>query len=228
MKRILVVTAFLVTQVIPAICTAASARQGGYMSAFLGVNVNSDTDVASTDFIANRDFSDRVAFDPSLNIGATAGYDFGMVRLEGELSFKHAGIRSVTSQIDGFQFHNVNGSIGASTLLLNGFYDLHNDSRFTPYLGGGIGFASLYLSDTTGIDTRGVASRVTLYGAENDTVFAWQVGTGVAIALNHQCSLDLGYRYFMTGKGNFDSDLGIATSMRFVGHNVAAGIRLNF
>jgi opacity protein-like surface antigen len=230
MKRTLVVIAALTSLAIPAICPAASARPGAYMSGFLGLNVNPDTNVASTDLVPPpEDFNDRVEFDPNINIGATAGYDFGIVRLEGELSYKQAGIGSVTSQSDGFRFHNVNGSIGALAMMFNGFFDLHNNSSFTPYLGGGIGFAGLHLSDTTGIDTRGgAAQKITLYGAGDDTVFAYQVGTGVEIALNQQCSLDIGYRYFVTDRANFDSDLAIMTGLKFESHNATVGVRFKY
>lgn len=226
MKRILVVIAALTTLAIPAICPAASARPGAYVSGFIGINVNPDANVASSDFVTNKDFNDRVEFDPNINIGGTGGYDFGIVRLEGELSYKHAGIGSVTSQSSGLRFRNVNGSVGALAVLANGFIDLHNDSRVTPYVGGGIGFASLHLSDTTGIN--GSAQRVTLYGAADDTVFAYQAGAGVEIALNRQCSLDIGYRYFATDRANFDSDLAITTNLKFESHNAALGFRFKF
>lgn len=230
MKKTLIVIAALTTLAIPAICPAASVRPGAYVSGFLGLNVNPDANVASTDFVPPpQDFNDRVEFDPNINIGGTAGYDFGIVRLEVELSYKNAGIGSVTSQSDGFRFHNVDGSIEALAMMFNGFFDLHNNSPFTPYLGGGLGFATLYLSDTTGIDTRGGATqRITLYGLGDDTVFAYQVGTGVEIALNRQCSLDIGYRYFVTDRANFDSDLAITTSLKFESHNAALGFRFKY
>jgi opacity protein-like surface antigen len=225
MKKSLVAIAALTTLATPVICTAAHVRPGGYMSGFVGINVNQDANVASTDFVTNRDFSDQVEFDPGINIGGTAGYNFGIARLEGELSYKHAGIGSVTSQ-SGFRFRNVNGDIGALAMMLNGFLDLHNNSRLTPYLGGGIGFASLHLSDTTGFNSNG--ERVILYGAADDTVFAYQAGAGVEIALDRRYSLDIGYRYFVTGRGNFDSDLPITTSLKFRSHNAALGFRYRF
>ena len=222
MKRTFVVIAALTALAIPAICTAASARPGAYVSGFLGINVNPDANVTSTDFVPPpQDFNDRVEFDPNINIGGSAGYDFGIVRMEGELSYKNAGIGSVTSKNDGFRFHNVNGSIGALAMMFNGFFDLHNNSPFTPYLGGGIGFAGLHLSDTT---SRGEP----LYGAADDTVFAYQAGAGIEIALNPQCSLDIGYRYFVTDRANFDSDLDIVTNLKFESHNAAVGFRFKY
>jgi opacity protein-like surface antigen len=221
-----IIIAVLALVAVPVICPAASVRPGPYVSGFIGVNVNQDTDVASTDFVTNRSFNDHVEFDPNIDIGGTAGYDFGTVRLEGELTYKHAGIKSITSQSSGSSFRNVDGSLGAFAMLFNGFFDLHNKSQVTPYLGGGIGFASLHLSETTGIDNLGQS--LILYGAGDDTVFAYQVGTGVEIAINRQFSLDLGYRYFATDSGRFDSDLGITTRLRFASHNAALGFRFRF
>lgn len=227
MKRILVAIAVL-TLAFPVICPAASAYPGAYVSGFLGINVTPDSNVASTDFITGSSFNDRVEFDPGISIGGTAGYDFGIVRLEGELSYKHAEIKSITDQ-NGFRFRNVDGNIGAQAMMFNGFFDLHNNSRITPYLGGGIGFAGLYLSDTTGIDTSsGFAQRIILYGDSDDTVFAYQLGAGMEIDLNRLLSLDIGYRYFLTDRAIFDSDLGISTSMKFKSHNANLGFRFKF
>ena len=220
MKRALAAIAFLSTLALPAISPAASDYPGGYMSGFLGINVNSDTNASGTDFFLNEDFNDRVEFDPGISFGGTAGYDFGAVRLEGELSYKHAGIGSITSQ-NGFRFRNVNGGIGATAMMFNGFFDLHNNSRLTPYLGGGIGFAGLHLSDTTTLGEP-------LYGAADDTVFAYQLGAGVEIDLNRFYSLDIGYRYFATDTATFDSDLDISTSMKFESHNATLGFRFKF
>jgi len=220
MKRALVAIAILSTLAVPAICPAASAYPGAYMSGFLGINVNSDTNTSGTDFFLNEDFNDRVEFDPGISIGGTAGYDFGIVRLEGELSYKNAEIGSVTSQ-NGFQFRNVDGRIGAGAMMFNGFFDLHNNSRLTPYLGGGVGFAGLHLSDTTSLG-------VPLYGDADDTVFAYQLGAGVEIDLNRFYSLDIGYRYFVTDRATFDSDLDISTSLKFESHNATLGFRFKF
>jgi opacity protein-like surface antigen len=176
---------------IPALAMAAPPRPGAYVSAFIGAGVPSGADANSFDFVTGQPFNDRVEFDPGYYLGATGGYDFGMLRLEGELSYKNSEIKSITSNLDGTRLRNLNGDIGALAFMANGFFDFHNQSIMTPYIGGGVGFASLHLSDTT-------SGNVIVYGAADDTVFAWQAGAGVEIALNRQVSLDLGYRYFGT------------------------------
>ena len=219
MKKNIITIITLISFAVPAICSAAPARPGAYMSGFIGISVPSSEDASTFD--SNGSFNDRVEFDPNINIGGTGGYDFGIVRLEGELSYKNADLKTITDQTSGIRYHNVDGNLGALALMVNGFFDLHNDSRVTPYLGGGIGFASLHLSDTF------TQASLPIYGAGDATVFAYQAGAGVAIALNQRVSLDIGYRYFGTGRGDFDSDLS-TTSMKFESHNAALGVRYKF
>jgi opacity protein-like surface antigen len=214
---------------LPAICQSDSGIPGAYVSGFIGVHVPADTDVPSTDFFTNESYNDRVEFDPGINIGGTGGYDFGIVRLESELSYKHSTIKTITDQTTGIRFRNPNGEIEVMAFMFNGFIDLHNNSQLTPYLGGGVGLASIYLSDTYGITTSGGTSNITrLYGAGNDTVFAYQVGAGLDIALNRRFSLDVGYRYFGSNRADFNSDLDISSSMRFVSHTSTLGFRYRY
>jgi opacity protein-like surface antigen len=225
MKRSLIVFATIVSFVVPAVCTAAPIHPGAYVSGFLGVSGASDTDVDGTDFLAPPPaaFNDRVRFDPGIFVGGTGGYDFGVVRVEGELSYKHAEIRSITES--GFRFGNPNGNVGAFAVMFNSFFDLHNQSPVTPYFGGGIGFAALHISDTFGTTSGG--NRALLYEDDDTTVFAYQAGAGLEVALNRRISLDVGYRYFGTSRATFDSTA-ITTSFRYDSHNGMVGVRVKF
>ena len=233
MKNQVIVIAALVVLAIPALCAAIPARPGPYVSGFLGVSLPRDTDVTSSDLSNNNlpnnvPFNDRVEFDPGLSIGGTGGYDFGFLRLEGELSYKYAEIAAITDDT-GYRFRNVNGNLGALAMMFNAFFDLHNDSPVTPYCGGGIGFATLYLSNTFGIDTRdGVTNRVLLYPRDDTTVFAYQAGAGLEIAIHRKLSMDLGYRYFGTAKGTFDKDTTRNVDLKFESHNATLGVRVKF
>ncbi len=222
MKAQFIVLAALVTLMIPTICAATPPRLGPYVSGFIGVSVPQNTDVNSYDF-AGTSFNDRVEFDPGINIGGTAGFDFGIVRLEGELSYKHGEMATITDQINGQRYHNADGTLGALAMMFNAFFDLHNASPVTPYFGGGIGFAAMHLSDTFVAEFG-----PPIYQEDDDSVFAYQVGAGLEIALNRMLSLDLGYRYFATTKANFGSDLDIATDLKLKSHNAAVGFRVKF
>jgi opacity protein-like surface antigen len=228
MKRMLFIVAALASFAIPAIGHAAPPKPGPYVSGFIGITVPQDADVTGFDTgITPPDINDRVEYDPGINIGGTGGYDFGYIRLEGELSYKHAEVSSVSDRVSGDSFIKTDGSIGVFAVMANGFVDLHNDSPVTPYFGGGIGFATLHLDDTFATQ-RSTGSRVLLYPSDDDTVFAYQAGAGLEIALNRRLSLDLGYRYFATDKANFDDDLETTTNLKYESHNFAVGVRVKF
>ncbi|MBT1075100.1 outer membrane protein [Geobacter grbiciae] len=219
MKRILIAAAAIAIWGMPAMSQATPARPGGYFSGFLGVSIPRDADVSGTD--SGTSFNDRVEFDPGIAVGGTAGYDYGFLRLEGELSYRHSEIKSVTAS-DGYRFHGVDGDLGALAVMANAFVDMHNQSPITPYVGGGVGFAVLNLGNTTSTELD------PLYEKGDDTVFAYQAGAGVEIALNPIMSLDLGYRYFGTSKATFDEGVVTATKFRFESHNALMGLRVKF
>lgn len=233
MKRSLIAVAVVVSFAVPAICPAAPIRPGPYVSGFLGVSVPQNTDATFTVFGGDT-FNDRVEFDPSINIGGTGGYDFGFVRLEGELSYKRGEISTLTSTnlTSGAttRLVNVDGGLGALAMMFNCFFDLHNGTPVTPYFGGGAGFAALHLDDTFGTIASGpsAGTRTQLYSSDNDTVFAYQAGAGLDIALNRRLSLDLGYRYFGTAQANFNKNFNTETTLKFESHNAAVGIRVKF
>lgn len=210
---------------LPSIGAAAEPHSGAYVSGFIGVSVPTDSSV-TTDIDNTGTYHDRVEFDPGIYIGGTGGYDFGYLRLEGEISHRNSEIDSITDKDDGFRYRRPDGNLGVTAFMANGFFDLHNDSRVTPYLGGGIGFAVLNLSDASGTDRN--YNYWDLYNEDDDTVFAYQVGAGVEIALNPRYSLDLGYRYFGTDTANFNDDIFQTSKMKFESHNVTIGFRATF
>lgn len=219
----------LAVLVLPATVFADQLRTGGYMSGFIGATVPKDIDVHTEDFIANKTYNDRVELDPGLNIGMTGGYNFGFFRLEGELSYKHGEMNEIRDLADNYRYRNVSGDIGVLAMMMNGFFDLRNDSPITPYFGGGVGYATLYLSDTYGTNTRGgFTTRDLLYSEDIASVLAYQAGGGVEIALNQVLSLDLSYRYFGTSKGKFEEDWSHTTELKYQSHNAGIGLRIKF
>ncbi len=225
MKKHLVILAALATIAVPAICSAAPSRPGPYVSGFIGVSVPQNTDVSSYNYGTDTSISDRVEFDPSVNVGATGGFDYGFIRLEGELSYKHGKIATITEQSGGqsTRLHNADGNLGALAMMFNAFIDLHNPTLITPYVGGGIGFAAMHLSDTFVSEYS-----APIYQEDDDTVFAYQAGAGLELALNRRLSLDVGYRYFATSNARFGADRTISTDLKFQSHNAAVGIRVKF
>lgn len=214
---------------IASISAAAPEVPGPYLSVFIGSSIFKDATAKNLDMQNYSAFDEKIRFDPGATFGGTGGYDFGLVRVEGEFSYKGAGIDTITSVTNSYGIRNVDGDFGVYAGMVNAFVDLHNDSRFTPYLGGGVGFATLSLSDTYGYVMTGTTTHYELLYLQNDdTVFAYQLGGGVDIALNKHFSLDLGYRYFRTNEANFDSIYPISNSLHAETHNLMVGFKVKF
>lgn len=218
MKRYMIVVAALATLLLPSLVRGEPPRPGPYVTWFVGVTVPEERHADSYDYYGSYD--DHVEFDPGIDVGGAGGYDFGYVRLEGELSYKGAEIDSVYDSTSNVTYHDMDGSLGVFAAMVNCFIDLHNTTPVTPYFGGGIGAATLYLDDT-------YSDQGKLYESDDDTVFAYQFGAGVEITLTRSLSLDLGYRYFATDEGKFE-DEGIGTRMKFESHNATVGVRFKF
>jgi opacity protein-like surface antigen len=91
------------------------------------------------------------------------------------------------------------------TLLANLYIDFHNSSDFTPYIGGGVGFAFIQaegksrieIQHNTQPDNKWIGEET--LGSKSQTNFIWQVGVGSSYAFNETVSLDLGYRFISLG-----------------------------
>ena len=227
-RRVITISTLICIAGIPAVCFASPATPGAYMSLFLGASVPQDTTATISEFNPVTTKDARVQFDPGINVGTTGGYNFGFFRLEGEMSYKRGEISEVTERTYGARYANVDGHLGAFAMMVNGFFDLHNESPVTPYLGCGIGFASLNLNNTRGVDANSGALNDHIFRSDDDFVFAYQAGAGLEFALNQRLSLDLGYRYFGTSRGSFRKDWPNSTDLKFESHNAAVGLRLKF
>ncbi len=221
MKTIIVALLALTIFSVPALSSAATGRSGPYVGGFLGTSFARDTAISGQDPSepTRFTFDENASFDPGVYVGGTGGYDFGFMRLEGELSYRNSQFDSITDSA-GSNFRGVDGNIGVFATMFNVFVDLHNSSRITPYLGGGIGFANIHMSETT--DNIGI-----LYDESDDTVFASQVGAGMDLAINSRSSIDVGYRYFITDKARLNGEI-TSSDLRFESHNVLVGFRFKF
>jgi opacity protein-like surface antigen len=179
-------------------------------------------DVTTTGFSTTpNQTNERARFDPGVYIGGAGGFDFGFLRLEGELSYKEADINSITDNTGARQYRDIDGNLGALAFMTNAFFDFHNYTPVTPYVGVGIGFATLHMSNT-------YATNGLMYPRDDDTVFAYQLGAGLDIAFNRRFSLDLGYRYFNTDWASFSRNSLTTSGVRFESHNATVGFRTKF
>ena len=145
---------------------------------------------------ATRTFDDayRVNFGTGLDVDAIAGYDFGFVRLEGELGYKHASVDSVNIPATAAPIGPTSGIVGGGRLnvlsgMINALLDFGNDDALSGYIGGGIGIADIKLS--AGTDTPGAHAF-----SDRDSHVALQAIAGVRYAVSSNIDVGLKYRHF--------------------------------
>jgi opacity protein-like surface antigen len=211
MKSMVRMKLFAAACIVVLTATAASAVEG---RPYVGISAGlfMPTDSSATD---NYGSSADIEYNTGYSISGTGGYAFSNgLRLEGELTYKQADMDKF--KIYGFS-SSINSDISALGFMANAYYDFKNTSPFTPYVGGGIGFATLYVSQA--INNYGDL----LWFDEDDTVFAYQLGAGVAFDVNKNMAIDLGYRYFGTSDPHFNT-----YEADFGSHNVSLGFRYKF
>jgi len=95
----------------------------------------------------------------------------------------------------------IRSTLGINTLFVNGYYDFHNSSAFTPYVGLGLGLSSVDMKlKGRSVDSDGDEWSYS-YGKKSTTNFAWNLSGGFSYAMTKQIDLDLGYRFAWVGEG---------------------------
>ncbi|MBQ7585136.1 MAG: porin family protein [Desulfovibrionaceae bacterium] len=111
------------------------------------------------------------------------------------------------------------------TIFANLYYDFHNDSDFTPYVGGGLGLGIIN-SKVEANTPRGSDS----YN-ENLTTFAYNLGVGCSYDFNDLVSADFGYRFVGTSYHETDKSIGnqkISLGTANYANEFSLGLRFNF
>lgn len=150
-------------------------------------------------------------------LSGDAGYAWGNgVRTEAELLYRHAQVDKVTGTNSG----TAGGGLHNKALMGNVFYDFSTGTRFTPYLGAGVG------TSLVDADAMRTVNGTTL---DDDRVaFAYQGIAGVALALEGNWDFTADYRYFATPDLKFKSSTGVRAETENTSHNLMMGIRYTF
>ena len=158
-------------------------------------------------------------------IGLAVGYDFKPahdIPLRAEFEYAWRGKK----ELDRDTTDSI--KVGAQSFFLNGYFDIHNSSPVTPYIGAGLGLASVssefqYVSDDPGVPSFSIS--------KTKTNFAWNVGVGAAWEITDSMALDLGYRYADLGKvdgSGVDEGIIISMDTKVTTHEVLLGLRFTF
>ncbi len=139
------------------------------------------------------------------SVGAGLGYRF-LPWLRGEVSLDYLDLGGADTALGPV-------SSSATVALASLYWDMITIAGFTPYVGGGVGFA---------IDT--VDGPGTVMSGRNAWNFAWAAGGGVSYALSSALSVDLSYRYVSLGAPRF-ADAGLVTADDLAAHQWRLGLR---
>ena len=165
-----------------------------YISGKVGASLMSADDIANTSRVGPGQTAASLtktdSHDTVVPVGAAIGYNWrkhGMsLRTEFEyLNRSNFGYMSNPAFTNSGSPISLSSKIISQTLFANAFYDFHNATLFTPFVGGGIGAA--INKSTMALNTDTVETV--------DTRFAWHVGTGVAVTVTEIMLLELSYRY---------------------------------
>ncbi|HYC13559.1 MAG TPA: OmpA family protein, partial [Stellaceae bacterium] len=180
-----------------------------------------------TDFGTNFTFTPKEGY----LFGGAVGYDFGRVRIEGEIVYRDHGLRSVGFSnvppiaqsalgIPASGSAPLGGDISSMGFMGNVIYDIFPHSTITPYIGVGIGGADLHLND--------VRIRSVQFANGGSLQFAYQAIAGVKVAIGSSWSASIDYRYFATTDGAFSDPLGNQFKVPYATQNVMAGVAYHF
>src|SRR5579859_1054377 len=195
---------------------AASAQTNGlYAGAEAGVNF-----VPTLKFNADSNIWKQQQ-DPGYAILAQVGYGFGNVRLEGEVGWRQNGLSKFSDELGD---HSVDGNVNALSVMGNVYYDFVNETKWTPYLGVGLGGVNV------------AADNIKAGGAnvsnDQNFVLAYQGIAGVSYAVDEQLSLRGDYRYLRTEAATWELDpaynAGSYARGRYESHSVLVGFIWKF
>jgi len=153
--------------------------------------------------------------------GVNGGFEFQSgLRLEGELVYRR---HDETSATNAGVTGPTHGNIDNLAIMGNAYYDFNNATRFTPYVGAGVGAARLHLDDFNSVGTPGLS--------DDNWQLAYQGIAGVRYTIDPNWSASLDYRYFGTTDPKFTGTVGgVPSSLKtdYRTHNVMLGVAYHF
>jgi opacity protein-like surface antigen len=202
-KKFYLVFAGLLGTGLLGISTAAAAT---YVSGNLGLVFQNDGNYYD---IIDGDVG-RFTFDTGFALVGALGMEFGeRMRAEIELGYRSSDVDTAASTQFGSWQHARTSDITTTSFMFNGYYDFNPGAQFSPFIGGGLGFANV--------------EGMTWYGQGDDSVLAYQFMIGGTFAVDRNMNLDFQYRYF----GTTDPELAWV-EIENTSHNLMVGIRYSF
>jgi len=195
MKKLIICSGFLLLSVLSTkLAQATDVRP--YFEAHAGALISDDSTMAAS----------KVSFDPGLVAGGAIGLDFELLRIEANVDYRRADISKFAS-------NSVNGDLQLLSYMVNAHLVAPLQSPVKPYILGGAGFATAFISDFAASPS----------SKQSNSRFAYELGAGIGYDIKRNVTLDMNYRYF--GVSAFDFK---GTKFSYSANNVLFGVRYSY
>lgn len=167
----------------------------------------------------------KIESDSGLKLEAGIGYDFGKSRIE--VTYDNSKSEMNTLDLSSLGFDDLSdirlngGERSTKSIMVSGFYDIDTDSKFTPYIGGGLGIAFID-TDSWSINEEDFIPIV--FPSTDQQVFSWQLQAGLAYEINERVDLTTDLTY----KDTSDFNIGIMSVKPSALISFEAGLRFYF
>lgn len=201
---------------------AASPRDGFLLGGGLVIGYTTADDLTKFGPIPGEVNSTEIN-DTVGGLSLAAGYARGPLRGEIEYVWRYRFDLDVNLG-DRANLPRYKSDIRTQTLMLNLYWDFHNESRFTPYLGAGAGYVHNEADSEERFQGSGLHENSTEDGA------TWALMAGVGFDLNERWQMDLGYRYQDLGEfevGPFPDGVSLKSD-DYTSHDLRLQLRYRF
>ena len=198
------------------LASLAHADEGWYVRGQGGASLLTSSELDDpTGILAALDTD--INFDIGYDLSGALGYHWGLFRVEGEMTYAESDIDEV--EVLGIEV-NGSGDVNSLGFMANVFKDFEISDVWQVNLGGGIGYAIVSIND---------ASVVGIPLADDeDSVFAYQLGTGIDYQMSPATTLSLDYRYFATLDPEFNAVDGSPFEAEYDSHIIRLGVGIIF
>lgn len=216
---------------------------GFYLRGDVGIAYNTYRGLDFSPTLANsRTISNSLDASPYIGVGA--GYQFNSwLRADVTLEYRApAKFRIFEETLQGAPpgatpsgYNLMRGNISSMVALANGYVDLGTWHRITPFVGFGVGAASITTSDVTDAGLGAFAGGAGRAPDRTKTNFAWALHAGLGYDLSANWKAEAAYRYLNLGKVNTGTVACTVPCAPFNGriktldsHEIRAGLRYVF
>jgi hypothetical protein len=141
--------------------------------------------------------STTINYNGGFSVDGGIGYDFGALRAELTYGYSAPSIENVTLRNLGGGSFDAGGKINKNDIMASVYWDVLPFSRFTPYIGGGIGYSNL---STPSFNVGSYYS-----GSNNKGLFGWQAKAGISYAMAYNWDVYAEATFSGTGNPHFEN-----------------------